>query len=137
MAFQEVENSYIRIFNLLGGLGVLIGSAGFGLVTARNLRERRHEFAIFHAIGLPGRITREVVMMEARQNIRWGLGIGSVAALLAILPSLVEGDAGMRAFGWIALWIAMIAANAWFFSWLAFHRQIRSATDAGRESGSF
>jgi hypothetical protein len=137
MAFQEVENSYIRIFNLLGGLGVLIGSAGFGLVTARNLRERRHEFAIFHAIGLPGRITREVVMMEARQHIRWGLGIGSVAALLAILPSLVDGDAGMRAFGWIALWIAMIAANAWAFSWLAFHRQIRSATDAGRESGAF
>ena len=40
MELQMVENTYLSIFQGLGGLGMLIGTCGLGLVVARNLVER-------------------------------------------------------------------------------------------------
>jgi ABC-type lipoprotein release transport system permease subunit len=133
-AFNGVENTYIAIFHLLGGLGVIVGSAGLGLLTARNLSERRYEFAILHSLGVPAATTRRVVLLEVGQFIRWGLGIGLVAALVAILPALSAGGSG-KSLAWISLLVAAIAANAWFWSWLGYRRQIRSALSAWQEFG--
>jgi hypothetical protein len=44
--FQEVENTYIAIFQALGGLGLLLGSFGLGIVVLRNVLERRSELAL-------------------------------------------------------------------------------------------
>ena len=133
-AFHGVENTYISIFQALGGLGVILGSAGLGLVTARNLLERRHEFAILHTLGVPMEVTRRVVWHETAQFIRWGLGIGLVAAVVAILPALAAGG-GLRALAWILLLLAGIAATAALGSWLGYLWQIRPALHAARESG--
>jgi hypothetical protein len=133
-AFHGVENTYISIFQVLGGLGVILGSAGLGLVTARNLEERRYEFAILHTLGVPHRVVRRVVMMESGQFIRWGLGIGLVAALVAILPSLAAGG-GVKSLAWTGLLVVVIGANGWFWSWLGWRRQIRTALSAQQESG--
>lgn len=123
-AFHDVENTYIAVFHLLGGLGVLIGSAGLGLVTARNMRERRSEFSILHVLGIPLDVTRKMVVLEVAQCIRWGLGIGLAAAVISILPSLsVQGI--WRTAGWLALWVTMIAANAWFWSWIGYRGPLR------------
>jgi putative ABC transport system permease protein len=132
-AFHEVENTYIAIFHLLGGLGVLVGSAGLGLVTARNLLERRHEFAILHTLGVPGAVVRRMVLLEAGQAIRWGLGIGLLAAMVSIIPSLSAGGMA-KSLAWIGLLVAAIAANAWWWSWLGYRRQIRSAHNVSQES---
>ena len=134
-AFHGVENTYIAIFQVLGGLGVLVGSAGLGLVTARNLQERRYEFAILHTVGVPGAITRRVVLLEAGQFIRWGLGIGLMAAMVSILPTLDTGGSSMKSLAWIGLLVGLIAANAWAWSWLGFRRQIRTALNASQEFG--
>ena len=40
-AFDEVENTYLSIFQVLGGMGVLLGSLGLLIVILRNLWERR------------------------------------------------------------------------------------------------
>jgi putative ABC transport system permease protein len=125
-AFHDVENTYIAVFHLLGGLGVLIGSAGLGLVTARNMRERRSEFAILHVLGIPLDVTRRMVVLEVAQCIRWGLGIGLAAAVISILPSLsVQGI--WRTAGWLALWVTMIAVNAGFWSWIGYRGPLRRA----------
>jgi hypothetical protein len=133
-AFHSVENSYISIFQMLGGLGVIVGSAGLGLVTARNLLERRYEFAILHTLGVPGAVTRRIVLLEVVQFIRWGLGIGVLAAMVAILPTLAAGG-GLSSLAWIALLLLLIAATAGLGSWLGFHRQIRPALNASQEFG--
>jgi ABC-type antimicrobial peptide transport system permease subunit len=107
-------------------LGVVFGSAGLGLVTARNLSERRDEFAILQAVGVPAGVTRRVVMLEAGQFIRWGLGIGGGAAVVSILPALAADGIG-KSLLWIALLVLLIAANAWAWSWLVLRRQCRVA----------
>lgn len=89
-AFHEVENTYIAIFHVLGGLGIVLGSIGVGVVTARNLIERRSEFALLQTLGL-NRVQRAgIVMKEARALIAWGLGIGLVSSMIAVLPLLGE-----------------------------------------------
>ena len=131
-AFHGVENTYIAIFHVLGGLGVIVGSAGLGLVTARNLTERRYEFAVLHTIGVPGTVTSRIVRNETGQFIGWGLGIGLVASLVAIIPSIARGGI-LQSLAWIGLLLLLIAANAWFWSWLGYRRQIRSALSAQQE----
>ena len=133
-AFHAVENTYLTIFQLLGGLGVILGSAGLGLVTARNLLDRRHEFAILHTVGVPAAVTRRVVLLETAQFIRWGLGIGMLAAVVAILPALAAGTTA-QPLAWIALLGVAVAANAWGWSWLGWRRQLRAARQARQEFG--
>ncbi|MEI6605902.1 MAG: FtsX-like permease family protein [Verrucomicrobiota bacterium] len=130
--FNGVENTYLAIFHLLGGLGVLVGSAGLGLLTASNLQARRYEFAILHTLGVPALVTRRVVLSEVAQFIRWGLGIGMLAALVAILPTLSTGSM-LKSLGWIGVLVAAIAANAWGWSWLGYRRQLRHVLGAARE----
>ena len=43
--FNAVQNTYLQIFQLLGGLGLLLGSVGLGVVVLRNALERRAELA--------------------------------------------------------------------------------------------
>ena len=87
-AFHEIENTYIAIFNVLGSLGVILGSLGLAIVIARNLRERRAEFAVMTAIGLPRAVLAKMVFAEFSRLVLWGLAIGTVASLVAIWPSL-------------------------------------------------
>ncbi|MFN8241507.1 MAG: FtsX-like permease family protein [Bacteroidales bacterium] len=49
--FNSVENTYLKVFLALSGLGFLIGTIGLGIVLLRNVAERRREFALLLAIG--------------------------------------------------------------------------------------
>jgi len=40
-----VQNTYLNTFQVLGALGLLLGSAGLGVVVLRNVLERRAELA--------------------------------------------------------------------------------------------
>ena len=88
MAFHQIENTYIAIFNVLGALGVVLGSLGLAIVVARNLRERRGEFAVLTAIGLPRAVLAKMVFAEFGRLVLWGLAVGACASLVAIWPSL-------------------------------------------------
>ena len=87
-AFHEVENTYIAIFNVLGGLGIILGSVGVGIVTARNLVERKGEFETLRVLGVSRKLRSEIVKREVRSMVAWGLGIGLVSALISVIPVL-------------------------------------------------
>ena len=131
-AFHGVENTYIAIFHVLGGLGVILGSAGLGLVTARNLAERRYEFALLRTMGIPRAILVRLVFREVGSFILWGVGIGMVAALVSIAPNL-SGSDPWQAAGWVILLAAATAANAWFWSWLGYRGGMRRIMDLQQE----
>ena len=122
-AFHSVENTYISIFNVLGGLGVILGSAGLGLVTARNLAERKDEFAMLHTIGISRRITRSIITREVRRLILAALLIGLLAALISILPSLPQQPAPGITLAWIAGLALLTTACATLSAWLAYRSQ--------------
>jgi ABC-type lipoprotein release transport system permease subunit len=120
-AFHSVENTYISIFNVLGGLGVILGAAGLGLVTARNLAERRNEFTQLHQLGISRKIIRSLVFRETRQFILWAIGIGLVAAIVSILPALPKTGL-LVTLGWIAALAALFLLTAASCAWLAYRR---------------
>jgi ABC-type antimicrobial peptide transport system permease subunit len=89
-AFHEIENTYIAIFNVLGTLGVLLGSLGLAIVVARNLRERRGEFAVLSAMGIPRSVLARMVFFEFGRMVAWGIGIGAATSALAVWPSITS-----------------------------------------------
>ena len=106
-AFHEVENTYIAIFNVLGGLGIILGSVGVGIVTARNLVERKEEFETLRMLGLSKLRRAKIVKHEVKSMVAWGLGIGLVSSLIAVIPVL-GGTIGMMDLLWmIGLVLAM------------------------------
>ena len=108
---QKVENTYLSIFQGLGGLGMLIGTCGLGLVVARNLVERSHEFALFEALGYELKVLQKNVFFEHAQLATWGIILGSLSAILGIAPSLFGGvlEAPGRGFLWFFLALAILA----------------------------
>jgi putative ABC transport system permease protein len=119
-AFNSVENTYISIFNVLGGLGVILGAAGLGIVTARNLAERQHEFTQLHQIGISRKIIRSLIIRETRQFILWAIAIGLLAALISVLPALPA--TGMTTLTWIAALAVLFLLTAAACAWIAYRK---------------
>jgi len=112
--FHAVQNTYLVIFQMLGGLGLLLGSVGLGMVLLRNAFERRGEFAILRAVGFSRRRIRQLVLSEHGLLLALGIACGAVSALVALIPSIAAPDAR---FPWAATvgFVALVLANglAW------------------------
>jgi ABC-type antimicrobial peptide transport system permease subunit len=120
-AFNSVENTYISIFNVLGGLGVILGAAGLGIVTARNLAERQHEFTQLHQIGISRKIIRSLIIRETRQFILWAIAIGLLAALISVLPAL-PATGLLTTLSWITALAILFILTAATCAWIAFRK---------------
>ena len=82
--FSQVQNTYITIFQALGGLALLLGSLGLGVVVLRNVLERRGELAVMQAVGFRKGALRWLVCSEHGLLLVLGLAVGVGAALLAV-----------------------------------------------------
>ena len=90
-AFQSVQNTYLSIFQLLGGLGLLLGTVGLGVVVLRNALERRSELAALRAVGFCDRDVQRLLRTEHALLLGMGLLSGSAPALVAVTPALQDG----------------------------------------------
>jgi ABC-type lipoprotein release transport system permease subunit len=88
--FHRVENTYLATFQMLGGLGLLLGTLGLGAVLLRNVMERRREIALLRALGYRQTHFFTMVIAENALLLVSGLFTGAVCALLAIAPVLLE-----------------------------------------------
>lgn len=109
-AFNAVENTYLSIFQLLGGLGLILGSVGLGLVVLRNMLERRGELAMLQAVGFDKIALKRMVFYEHSPLCLFGLVCGVVTALVAIGPVLKSPGAEVPYFS-LALTIAAIGIS--------------------------
>ena len=91
--FLAVQNTYLLTFQVLGGLGLLLGSVGLATVMLRNVLERRTELALLRAIGFRRGGLRWLVLGENAFLLMWGLAAGTGAALLAMVPHLATAGA--------------------------------------------
>ncbi len=88
--FNSVTNTYLTVFMILGGLGVLIGTIGLGIVLLRNLLERRHELALLQSLGFTKNKILKIIFLENFFLLIAGMVIGSLAAAIGMLPSLLS-----------------------------------------------
>ncbi len=86
--FLAVQNTYLSTFQMLGGLGLLVGTFGLAAVMVRNVVERRREIALMRAVGFTTFRISRLVVYENCVLLLCGILLGSAAALLAMLPHL-------------------------------------------------
>ena len=106
--FQKVENTYLSIFQGLGGLGMLLGTVGLAVVVARNLMERGKEFGVMEALGYRLGHLRNLAFSEHFTLALWGLGVGSISALLAIAPAILGEVGQLPGLGFLYFFFALI-----------------------------
>ncbi len=87
-----VQNTYLRTFQSLGALGLLLGTIGLAVAQMRSVLERRQELAVMRAIGFSRQSLTSVVMGETATLLLFGIGCGAICAVLAVLPhALING----------------------------------------------
>jgi ABC-type antimicrobial peptide transport system permease subunit len=116
--FNAVQNTYLNTFQVLGGLGLLLGSAGLGVVVLRNVLERRGELALLQAVGFRRRTLMGLVLAEHSALLFLGLFIGVFTALLAVLPALLRPGSEFPAQS-LAWTLGAVLASGWIWTMLA------------------
>ncbi len=117
--FNTVQNTYLSIFLILGSFGLLLGSAGLGIILWRNVRERRGELALLRAVGTSQKTVRSILLVEHVALLAGGILLGLVAALLASLPSLLTPGTEIP-YPTILIILIAVSLNGWLWtSWAA------------------
>ncbi|MCG3127607.1 MAG: hypothetical protein CHACPFDD_02473 [Phycisphaerae bacterium] len=124
-SYLVVENTYLSTFQMLGGLGLLLGTLGTAAVVLRNVLERRGELALLAACGYTRADVRRVVLSESALMIVGGLACGALAAVLATLPNAISNA---RHVPWASLLglLALVAAAGLGAAWAAASAALRA-----------
>ena len=93
--FNAVQDTYLTTFQVLGSLGLLLGSLGLGVLVLRNVLERRGELALLRAVGFRKGALRMLVVGEHAALLAGGLCVGVLAATLAVVPALRSPGSGI------------------------------------------
>jgi hypothetical protein len=84
-----VQNTYLRTFQSLGALGLLLGTIGLAVSQLRSVLERRRELAVLRAIGFTRKRLAAMVMSETASLLLAGIGCGALCAVLAVVPHAI------------------------------------------------
>jgi ABC-type antimicrobial peptide transport system permease subunit len=115
---NQVQNTYLSIFGILGGLGLAVGSIGLGIVVLRNVLERRSELALLRAVGLTRARIRRLVVLEHWGLLVLGLAVGTAAALIGVLPALLSPGTDVP-YGVLAAVLAGVLVNGGLWAYVA------------------
>jgi ABC-type antimicrobial peptide transport system permease subunit len=88
--FNQVENTYLSIFMLLGGLAMILGTVGLGVSLARNILDRGPEIGILRAMGFPKLKVLQIITYEHMVLLLIGTLAGAITAFIATLPSILS-----------------------------------------------
>ena len=122
--FNTVQNTYLAIFLILGGFGLLLGSAGLGIVVSRNIGERRSELALLRAVGFSGKSVLSVVLAEHLALLASGILLGTLASLLATLPSITTPGSAVPYLTITAI-LVIVSLNGAFWTYAAARKELR------------
>lgn len=123
--FLAVQNTYLSTFQMLGALGLLLGTVGLAVVQLRSVLERRAELALMQAAGFRPSRLEHMVIAENGVLLVGGLLVGIAAAVVALVPQWAPHGVSVP---WLALFalLGTIALVGLAAGWLA----TRSALDA-------
>jgi hypothetical protein len=104
--YFAVQNTYLSTFQTLGGIGLLLGTAGLAVVLLRNVWERRGELALMRTLGFSRAALSAMVLFENVILLAAGLSAGTLSALVAIAPSVAAHPASVP---WASLTVTVLA----------------------------
>ena len=88
--FLNIASSIMGLFQIYLGLGLVVGIAGLGIITVRNVVERTNEIGVMRAIGYKRKMIRNTFIMEISFISILGISIG---VLLGVgLSYYIYGD---------------------------------------------
>lgn len=116
--FGAVENTYLSIFQLLGGLAIILGTAGLGLVVVFNVIERRGELGMMRAMGFEKNILKGMIVKEHLGLVVFGLLFGTIAAMLAVTPAIRTPNSDVPYLS-VGVTVACIVINSLVWIWIA------------------
>jgi ABC-type antimicrobial peptide transport system permease subunit len=122
--FNAVQNTYLGTFQVLGGLGLLLGSAGLGIVVLRNVIERRGELGLLTAVGFQRGRLQQLLLGEHGALLGLGLAIGLFAAAFAVLPDLITPGKHVPV-GSLTVTLVAVITNGLIWTWLATRYSLR------------
>jgi putative ABC transport system permease protein len=115
--FYAVENTYLLIFLLLGGLGVLISTFGMSITVIRSVLSNRWELGLLQAIGFRKKTITGIIGAEHFANLLAGVLIGGISAFLATWPLLKENN-NQYPLDLIGLILVSIILNGMLWIWI-------------------
>lgn len=89
--FFQVTNTYLSVFTILGGLGMILGVIGLGFVLRRNYNSRKREFALMMATGFSEKSLRMMILKEQVVMLVTGIMTGLISSIVATLVSIAHG----------------------------------------------
>lgn len=120
-----VQNTYLSAFQALGALGLLLGTIGLAAVQLRNILERRKELALFRAVGFHDSRLVWLVFLESFALLATGIGVGVAAALIAVLPHFLFGNASVP-WGPLAGLFVIVLTVGWVIVWWSSRSVLRA-----------
>ncbi len=129
---EDVRAARTAFNNLLTGfmaLGLVVGTAALGVISARAVVERRHQIGMLRAIGFSRRMVQGSFLMEstfiAVLGIALGIGLGLITSV-NVMDSIQKDEPDIRL---IIPWtrLAIIGVGAYLFSLLTTYLPARSA----------
>ncbi len=85
----RVENTYMSLFALLGGLGMVMGCIVLALTVVRNTQSQRREYAILQALGFTPEQIRSFIFVTWQIPATSGTFIAVITAAYAVWPKLI------------------------------------------------
>ncbi|MBE0542767.1 MAG: FtsX-like permease family protein [Verrucomicrobia bacterium] len=122
--FNAVQNTYLGTFQVLGGLGLLLGSVGLGIVVLRNVLERRGELALLVAVGFRKPTVQWLLLIENGALLAVGLALGVIAAAVAVLPAVLAPGGQLPVVS-LTLTLAAVLINGALWTWMATRYAVR------------
>jgi ABC-type lipoprotein release transport system permease subunit len=89
-SFFVVTNTYLSVFTILGGIGMILGVIGLGFILIRNFNQRKRDFGLMMAAGYSLASIRKIVFGEHTRILLAGIFTGLVSALVATRPSVMN-----------------------------------------------
>ncbi len=115
--FNSVENTYLSIFLLMGILALFIGTVGLSVILVRSILERKHEIALFKAMGINRRKILKMFMNEYLLLLFAGILTGVLTSAIATLPSLISPHTDISVFSVLNISV-LLFLNGIIWIWL-------------------
>jgi putative ABC transport system permease protein len=80
--FMSTVSSIMQLMEVFLGVGLVVGIAGLGIITIRNVTERRQEIGVMRAIGFQRRMILEVFLLETSFVSLMGIILGVLLGLV-------------------------------------------------------